>query len=418
MREARPHGDGAVIAGILIVCVGLCVRFPITSLSAMLSDVDHAYTLGTTGLAVLAAIPVLLFGLASPLAPWLVRRLGTEGAIAALLSALALALLLRPLNSITVYAGTVVVGAAIALLGILTPQLIRSRLSAHAGLWTGIYTSTFGVSAAIGAALALPVLGTLGDAVPGALLLWAAPVCAAAGFAVVAAWRLRVGRAATSSTPHHRRHPSILRAPRVWSVTVLFGCQALIYFALTAWLPTIAVDRGVPPVQAGLLLAWLSVAGIPAALFAPMIATRLPSQSVITAVVSLLSAIGLAGLAFAPIEFAVLSVAVLGIAQSAAFGLAVTLIVLKAPSTSRTAAFSAVAQGVGYAIASLGPLGLGILAHSGLGWTTILAGLLGVAVVQGLVGMRAGRAMPASTPHAARGQIQPVATTLNPAQPD
>ena len=147
-----------IAAGIMVLAIGLCVRFPITSVSPILTSLGDHFGLGETGLAILTATPVLLFGLASPIAPFLVRRLGLEGALLLLLIALAVAGLLRPLSTPLLFVGTVVVGAAIALLGILAPQLIRHFLDKRAGLWTGIYTTSFGISAAVGPAATVEFL--------------------------------------------------------------------------------------------------------------------------------------------------------------------------------------------------------------------------------------------------------------------
>ncbi|MFE6966663.1 MFS transporter [Agromyces sp. NPDC057679] len=388
----RGVGIGApLLAGVLVVGIGLSVRSPITSVSALLPEIDAAYEFSAAGLATLSAIPVLLFGLAAPLAPVFARRFGVDRAAAVLLTALGVAMLVRPLGATALIAGTVVVGASISLLGILTPQLVRTHLGHRQGLWSGVYTSVFGVSAALGAALAMPLLDALGGDTAMALVIWALPICLVAAFALLAAPRLAAVAPSDREPRSATGDGSILRAPRVWSVTGFFGCQALIYFALTAWLPTIVIDRGADAATGGLLLAWLSVAGIPAALLAPAIAARFRSQSAMTTLVSMLSAVGLAGLAFAPASSTVVFVAVLGIAQSAAFGLAVGLIVQKAPSAARTASFSAVAQGVGYAVAALGPLALGMFSTAGVGWSTLLAALLGVAGAQLVFGVFAGR---------------------------
>ncbi|MCD2443391.1 MFS transporter [Agromyces sp. SYSU K20354] len=402
----RGVGIGApLLAGVLVVGIGLSVRSPITSVSALLPEIDAAYDYGAAGLAMLSAVPVLLFGLAAPLAPILGRRLGVDRAAAVLVSTLAVALLLRPLGAAALIAGTVVVGASISLLGVLTPQLVRTHLERRQGLWSGMYTAAFGASAALGAGLAVPVFDAVGGDAATALLVWAIPISVVAAFALVVSRRLGAAAYVPDARPADTRDGSILRAPRVWSVTGFFGCQALIYFALTAWLPTIAVDRGLDPAAGGLLLAWLSLAGIPAALLAPAIAARYSSQSTMTAVVSLLSAAGIAGLAFAPVSTAVAFVAVLGVAQSAAFGLAVGLIVQRAPSTARTASFSAVAQGIGYSVAALGPLGLGVLANAGVGWTALLASLLGVVAVQFAFGLRAGRPLPKPSVSTRTGEV-------------
>ena len=367
-RAERTQG---VAAGILVIAVGLSVRFPITSISPLLGEVAAAYGLSAPGLAVLSAIPVLLFGLASPLAPLLVSRLGLERAITVLLAALALATLLRPLSAPTLFAGTVLVGAAIALLGILAPQIIRHALPRRGGFWTGIYTTSFGISAAAGAAAAIPLLHLLDDRVAPALMAWGVPLLIALGLAIGCAPRLGLGR---SAGPQRGAAPaeSIVRARGLWPVTGFFGCQALIYFSLTAWLPTIAVDRGMQPAQAGLLLAWLSIAGLPASLLAPTLAARPRWRTPLIAGIAVLSALGLIGLAFGPVPLAPVMVAVLGIAQSAAFGIAIALIVFTAPSVAQTAPFSAISQGVGYAVAATGPLLLGLLAQAGIPWSLIL----------------------------------------------
>lgn len=72
MRSAA-HARQGIAAGVLIVAVGLSVRFPITSVSPLLEDIAASYHLTPGGISALSAIPVLLFGLASPLAPLLVR---------------------------------------------------------------------------------------------------------------------------------------------------------------------------------------------------------------------------------------------------------------------------------------------------------------------------------------------------------
>lgn len=394
MADRRAALGAPFAAGALVVGIGLSVRSPITSVAALLPELERDFELGASGAAWLSTIPVLLFGLAAPIAPPLARRLGADRAAAVLLSALALAMLLRPLGTVPLLLGTVVVSASISLLGILTPQLVRTHLDRRHGLWSGVYTAAFGASAALGASLAVPMLSLTGGSATIAVGLWGLPVVAAAVLAWAVLSRLSGAAARLPERSAHRARGSILRAPRMWSVTGFFAAQALIYFALTAWLPTIAVDRGLAPSQAGLLLAWMSVAGIPAALLAPTIAAGFRTQSGVIAVVSACSVLGILGLAFAPIALAPAFVAVLGIAQSAAFGLAVGLIVARAPDAARTSAFSAVAQGAGYAVAALGPLTLGLLSSAGVPWTPLIAGLSLVAGAQLAFGLAAGRPAP------------------------
>ena len=113
--------------------------------------------------------------------------------------------------------------------------------------------------------------------------------------------------------------------------------------------------------------------------------------------VSALSVVGMVGVAWAPDALAPLFVAVLGFAQGAAFGLAVMLIVLKAPPHGSIAGFSAFAQGVGYAFAALGPLALGLLHGAGVSWPVVVSMLLPVIAVQAVTGWMAGKPRPAAS---------------------
>ncbi|MGW9021588.1 MFS transporter [Leucobacter chromiiresistens] len=388
-RSRRP----GIAAGILIVAVGLSVRYPITSVSPLLDEVGDAYRLSRTAIAVLAAIPVLLFGVAAPLAPALVRRVGLSRAITVLLAVLAGATLLRPLAPAPLFIGTVAVGAAIALLGILAPQIIRLALSARGGFWTGVYTTSFGISAAAGAALSVPLFHALGERVGAALAAWTVPLLIACALSLVFGPRIEGGDGA--GTIHSDRpRESVFRARGLWPVTGFFGCQALIYFSLTAWLPTIAIDRGADPTEAGLLLAWMSIAGLPASLLAPSLASRPRWRAGLIIGAASLAVTGLVGLGFAPAALMPASIAILGVALSAAFGLSIALIVFTSPNVAQTAAFSAISQGLGYGAAAAGPLVPGLLVEAGVGWPAVLLMLAAVALCElafGLASLRASR---------------------------
>lgn len=395
-REGSHTRDG-VAAGVLTVAIGLSVRFPITSVSPLLEDIALSYHLTPAGISALSAIPVLLFGFASPLAPWLVSRFGLSRAITALLAALAIATLLRPLTSATLFAGTVVVGGAIALLGILAPQIIRQNLSKRAGFWTGVYTTSFGVSAALGAALTLPLFTALGEHTARTLSAWAVPLLVAFGLSL--ALGKKSGSPSASGegvrggeVPASPPAASIFRTRGIWSVTGFFACQALIYFTLTAWLPTIAMSRGVDPVAAGVMLAWMSIAGLPASLLAPSLASREKWRGPLLFVMAILAISGLLTLAFAPVSLMPLAIAVTGVALSSAFGLSIAFIVFTTPSVTQTAAFSAITQGGGYAIAAAGPLLAGLFVGAGASWQHVLVALALVVIAELGFGLASARA--------------------------
>jgi CP family cyanate transporter-like MFS transporter len=387
MQPVAERRRTALGYGLLVVAAGLNLRDPITSVAATLDMVTARYGLSTVGAAVLSSLPVLMLAAGAPLAPLLDRRLGPERTVLVLSLLLAAAVALRPLGAPALFLGTVVAGAAISGLSVLMPHLIRAHLADRAGLWSGVFSTSFGVSAALGAGLTVPLVASTGS-LPAALAAWSIPAVALAVLAAAVAQR---GGARPQPVAEPGRAARMRPTPLLWQVTAFFGSQALVFFATVAWLPTLYADRGLAPDQAAGLLALASVAGLPASLAVSLVAARLRRQHLVVAVVSLGSAVAFAGVAWAPTSSAPVFVALLGFAQGAAFGLAVALIVLNADAAVPVASFSAFAQGAGYAVAAMGPMLLGLLRSAGASWSVAVAMLIGVVAVQAVAGWAAGR---------------------------
>jgi len=127
-----------------------------------------------------------------------------------------------------------------------------------------------------------------------------------------------------------------------------------------------------------------------AALPAPILAARLRSQSGPAAVAMLVAAVSFVALLAAPLPWQWVLSAVLGLAQGAAFSLAILIILMRAGDSGTAARLSGMAQGVGYTMAAFGPLLVGVLhdhsgGWSGAGWLFVVAGL-GAAVAGALAG--------------------------------
>jgi CP family cyanate transporter-like MFS transporter len=103
------------------------------------------------------------------------------------------------------------------------------------------------------------------------------------------------------------------------------------------------------------------------------------------------SVAGLWGCLFAPLSTVWLWVVLLGIGQGAAFAVAITLIVLRTKDAHAAAHLSAMSQGVGYTLASGGPLLTGLLHDWTGGWTAAGILVLAIGTVAALAGQGAGR---------------------------
>jgi CP family cyanate transporter-like MFS transporter len=181
------------------------------------------------------------------------------------------------------------------------------------------------------------------------------------------------------------------RSSVAWSLTLFMGLQSLDFYATVTWLPTIFHDRGTSSETAGFLLALVSIVGTLSALVAPWIAHKMSDQRLVVAMGTGTIALGIAGLLFDPHHLDVLWAVLLGWGQGSSIGLALMLMVVRASSRDEAMALSGMVQGVGYLIASAGPVLIGALFDVSHGWSLPLVVLLILLVGQAVAGDVAAR---------------------------
>lgn len=369
-----------------VVLVAANLRPAVVGVAPLLAEIQASERLSATAAGVLTALPVLCFGLVAPVAPGLARRLGIERALLIALVVLLVGFAVRSAGGlVALFAGTVLLGAAIAIGNVLLPGLIKRDFAARTGLMTGLYTMAIAGGGALAAGVTLPLARATGLDWRGALAAWAL-------FAVAAllCWIPHVRRSTRPPRSTAVRPSGLWRDALAWQVTLYMGLQSLSYFAVTAWLPALLIDRGFEPAAAGWMLSLSTAAGIVGGTVAPVLAARTPRQRGAVAVTTAIAAVGLLGLLVVP-GSEVVWVLLLGGAQSAALGVALTLVGLRAPDAGRAAQLSGMAQSVGYVLAAAGPFAVGLLHDLTAGWTVPLLLLLGLLAVQGVVGVLAGR---------------------------
>jgi MFS transporter, CP family, cyanate transporter len=386
-----------LVVGILALALNL--RAAITGLPPVFPELSAALNLSSATIAVLAAVPVLCFGLFSGLGAPLSRRFGEERVLLVALLLLACGLLLRgAAPEVMLFPGTVLAGGAIALGNVLLPSLIKRRHPGHAGLLIGAYLLTMSSGAVIGALIAVPVYqaaagstaAVAGWPVQLTLGLWAVPALAAA-LVWLPQIRYRTVPDTTGPGTTGRRAP-VNRHLLAWQVAAFMGLQSLTYYAALSWLPTLFRDRGVSPEHAGALLALMNFGNAVTAMLMPVLAHRARDQRPLVLVAALASAVGLTGALLAPVGTAFVWTLLLGLGQGASLGLAIFFTVARAPDPAASASLSAFAQSVGYLIATGGPLAVGFLHSATGGWDVPVAVLLAATVVQLSAGVLAGRA--------------------------
>ncbi len=405
----RPYEIALLV--VAVAAAGLNLRTAITSLPPIFPELQTSLHLSSAALSLLAATPVICFGVVSAFTAWLNRRYGEEMILLVALILLTAGLLLRGVApGVMLFPGTALAASAIAVLNVLLSSMAKRRWPERAGLLLGIYLTMLSAGAIMSSLLSVPLYRSSGGSVRLALGVWAAPAAVA-----VLLWlpQLRYRTAgpapgATAPVPSPVPAPAgvkVYRYALAWQVTAFMGLQSLLYYAALSWLPTIFQDRGDSPVTAGNLLALMGVGNLATSLIVPVLAHRRPSQRGLVVPSLIGTAAGLAGSLWAPLGSAPFWVLVLGVSQGSCLGLAIFFMMARAPHADAAASLSAFSQSVGYLVASIGPLMVGLL-HSATGsWNIPVTLLLVLCAAELATGVLAGRplVLPAATPPAAPG---------------
>jgi len=377
-----------------VAALGFNLRGAITSLPPVYPELRGRLHLSSAVVSVLAATPVICFGIVSGFAAPLARRIGEERALLTALVALAAGLVLRAAApGALLFPGTVLAAAAIAVMNVVLSSLIKRRWPERAGFLIGLYITALSAGAIVGSLLSVPVYQASGQSIPLALGWLAVPAAIAgvlwlpqvrgSGAAVPAA-------NAVASRPGGDRRP-LWRFALAWQVTLFMGVQSLLYYGSVSWLPTIFRDRGVSAGAAGALLGVMGIGNLALALVAPVLAQRMRAQYALVIPIAIGIAAGTAGAVWAPVDTAVVWMLILGAAQNAALGVAIYFAMARAPDPATAVSLSAMAQGVGYLLASAGPLEVGLLHSATRSWNVPVIVLLALTAVLLVVGLLAAR---------------------------
>lgn len=374
----------ALVTGILFIAANL--RVPFTGIAPVLPLIQNHFGLSITAVGLLNSLPLLAFAAFSPLSAPIARRFGLERTLFGALLMISAGILLRSAGSIWgLYAGTILIGTGIALGNVLLPGLIKRDFSSNVASMTGAYSITMGAAGAVGSALIIPLtqlwswniaLALIAIAPLFALILWLP--------------QLKKHHQQTLPGPKKSAAVAVWTSPLAWQVTLFMGLNAMPFYVAVGWLPAILADSGISSAKAGTVHGMLQLTtAIPGLLLAATL-RRLKDQKLAAVSVSLLTALSLIGIVYAP-GLAMLWAAILGFGSGASMMLGLTFIGLRTKNAGDAAALSGMAQCVGYLMAAIGPLLLGKVHDWSGGWAMPLLVTAAIAVAGACTGMAAGR---------------------------
>jgi len=382
--ERQVTGIAAVVAAVGIMLVAASLRPPVVAVAPLVEDIKFATGWSSSVTGLLTTLPVLVFGLAAPLAPRLAARFGIERTIfgASLLTLASVVLRLAP-SPAALFAGSAFAGAGIGMCNVLLPSLIKRDFATRSGLMTGLYSMTLSGGAAVAAALTVPINDAVGGNWRVSLASWGVLTLVA-----LAAWTPQLRR--IHRPDQAGRSISLWRNKVAWAITIFMGAQSLIFFTFTAWLPEYLIDRGMSPAAAGAQLAICQVAGLAMSLGTPIVAARFRDQRVVTFVMLAICAVGFAGLLGTDVLPTLWVICVM-LGPGGSLSLALLFMVLRSTSSAQTSQVSGMAQTVGYVLAATGPVLIGALHDATGSWTIAMTALSLTLVPQAAVTLVAAR---------------------------
>ncbi|WP_297197142.1 CynX/NimT family MFS transporter [uncultured Pluralibacter sp.] len=374
-----------LVIGILLIASTLRVCF--TGAAPLLDNIRAEYGLTTAQTGLLTTLPLLAFGLVSPLAAGIARRIGIERSLGLAMLLICAGIAVRSLPSAALlYSGTAVIGCGIALGNVLLPGLIKRNFAGHVAKLTGAYSLTMGGAAALGSALVVPLaLGGLG---------WHGALLALMAFPLLALilWlpQLRNRAPGTMTGSGNLSNRALWRSSLAWQVTLFLGINSLVYYVVVGWLPAILISHGYSEAQAGSLHGLLQLATAAPGLLIPLILHKLKDQRGIAVSVALMCAVSAAGYWLLP-QFAVVWTLIFGFGAGATMILGLIFIGLRAGSAHQAAALSGMAQTVGYLLAACGPPVMGKIHDATGSWGIPLIAVAVISLIMAVFGGLAGR---------------------------
>lgn len=374
MKKTQTTGQAPALKFLLpllaIALAALNMRAAVTGLSPLIPTIQQQLGLNNTLVGLIGMIPTAMFGLAALATPKILQRFTLIQALILALIITGCGLLIRVWgNPLTLFAGSMLALLQIGMLNAMMPLAVRLLFPQKVHLvsiWYLVFMQ-IGMAAApllTVQAAAHPVFATLTmQPWQYALALLALPAFAA-GCLWIPLLKLH----------HHtnqNKQQAKLRVGRTkigFSLAVMFGFTSFATYGLMMFLPAMYLDGGASPTFAATMLALWSGIGLVLALLGPWIAGRFADPFWIIVGFQIMFAVGVTGMALAPMKLPVLWAILAGLGPCA-FPVGLTLINVRAKTMAGATALSAYGQGLGYTYACLGPLLFGLIRNHTTGWT-------------------------------------------------
>lgn len=374
--------SGIFIASILLL--GVIMRATFTTIPVVLDDVANTFGLPVSQLGILTTLPLLTFAVVSPMTNGIMRKFGLERTLLVALLLVFVGSWVRVFSASWLIIGTLLVGAGIAFVNVLLPAALVKFVPTKVGAYTGLYSTVMTFMTAFFQIIAVPITKAYDWQT---LVLFLTVVVFLAWLTWFLHTRINGGAMAdaTTTTAETPAKVNPWRNKYAWAYLVMAGIQSAGFYTTIAWVPTIAQKTGLTGTEAGWVIGFLSLVGIPVSMIVP---ARLAKSTykfrlklVTTGTVAWLIAILMMFNTHAGLIWWLIITALVGFGGTIVFMYMVTSYASRTRNHMESSALSSMAQTGGYLIAAGAPWLYGVIyaQHHSWFWQTVVMAIAVIA---------------------------------------
>lgn len=389
----NPHLEGAakrthvvpflLHAIVILVGVSITLRLTVNNVAPVIPVIQESLGLSEAGAGWLGSLPLIVFGVFAFATPSVVRRFGAPLTIAILLVVVAAGTAIRFIPStLALMGGTVLLSVGVGMGNAVVPVAIRTFYPRRATAYMGWFSVGLNVGASMGAAATVPLMKQWGLSWNQAISVWVVVIVL-----VLLWWLLGWGVANKRGSEMFRRPEensvagvgAMFRNPVLLAIAAHMGVQSAMFFAIMTWGPVWFQQAGASDTESGAIIGAFALSAIPGALLGPKLLEFERWRIILVGFGILFMpavlVMGFFGFGNPTLGWAATLLA--GVCTGAHLAMSLALIV-GYPDVTKVAGLSALANGVGFLLASIWPVGLGVVAESTGSWS---AGIIIVALM-------------------------------------
>ncbi|AAV89735.1 major facilitator superfamily transporter [Zymomonas mobilis subsp. mobilis ZM4 = ATCC 31821] len=377
MMNKRPlFSKNAFTIWLMIALVALAfnLRSPLTAIPPIVNEIRSALHINAATAGLLTSIPILCFGILTPLASYLINRTSLKFSVLMTLGGCIIGILIRASGSFGgLISGTIIIGMALTIGNIVSLLIIAKDFPHKSHIVTGLYTSALNVGTMLSSALTPPMthywgwktaLASWVDLAFLALILWLVIFYAEKSFAEYSNDTLPSEKETEKATADilakdHHPHDSVHRQ-LVQILVISFAAHLCVYYGLTAWIPSFLRQANqMTSSEAGAAAALFQILALLGSFGIPLLSQRFSSAFLLKLIglCWLITPVGLFWLPSLWLFWLVLG----GFAAGGGFTVIFSTVIQFSRNLDDNRRISSAVQGVGYIFASASPLLIGFL---------------------------------------------------------